>query len=142
MKIKIPLFSIIINTILTSNFISEKNTILRYLKEIENCKTHSSDNTTCRTCNENYILSNNNTKCIHKCNDIDYCNDCNILLNKCTECIHPYKLKDGYCILKAKTFTWVIMIYLIVIIIASFLIFILIKPKLDEEKIENKDVKK
>ena len=144
MKMKIPIISIIINTILTSNFMSENKNILRYLKEIDNCKEYNkTDNETCKECNTNYLLDNDAKKCIHRCNDIDYCNTCDYL-NKCTECIHPYKLKDGYCILKAKTFTWVIMIYLIIIIIAAVLIFILIKPKLDEETIENKqkEVKK
>ena len=139
MKMKIPIISIIINTILTSNFMSENKSILRYLKVIENCQVHSADNTTCEKCYTNYLLDKNDTKCIHFCNDIDYCNQCNITFNQCIECIHPYQLKDGYCILKAKTFTWVIIIYLIIIVIAAVLIFILIKPKLDDETIEKKE---
>ena len=66
---------------------------------------------------------------------MDYCNQCLIVGNKiqCLECIHPYKLKDGYCILKPTVFIWIIVVYLLIIVIAAILIFILIKPKFDEK---------
>lgn len=134
---KISIFPFFLSLISSINFLNENEKILRYLKEIDNCYIYNNDNSTCIQCLTNYNLSSNGKSCEHYCNDIDYCNTCSIDNNNktiCSECIHPYKLKDGYCILKATTFTWIIMIYLIIIIVAAVLIFILIKPKLDSNE--------
>ena len=132
---KIPFFIIFFQIILSLKFLNENEKVLRYLKEIDHCLLYSEDEKTCIECEDNYQLASKGKSCKHNCNDMDYCNQCLIIGNKiqCLECIHPYKLKDGYCILKPTVFIWIIVVYLLIIVIAAILIFILIKPKFDEK---------
>ena len=67
-----------------------------------------------------------------RCDMEDYCIDCDFELHLCFECAAPYKLEDGKCKLSSKTITWIILIYLLIIVIATILIFILVIPNLKE----------
>lgn len=93
----------------------------------------------CTSCYDGYYLNENGVCVKNSCEPSEflggfpYCNNCTIGLDrKCLACVYPYELSDGHCVLKAKGFTAVHIVFLFVFIIAAIVIAVLLKEELSK----------